>query len=105
MNKNLFNANELIQNGNVDFIGVESYSGGQVWDSNLNRYWEVEEEYDNGRINTSPVNIWPNFANGLRNCFRSIYGVECYFMMQQINGEIEEITGIQANYIRINTID
>lgn len=90
LNNNLYNANELITNANIGIIAVESHSGGQVWNSNLNSYMEVDEEYDNGSINISPVNIWPNFANGLKNNVNYIYGVECYFMMQQINDEILE---------------
>lgn len=91
LNNNLRNAIELITKGNIGIIGVESHSGGQVWDSNLRRYLEVDDEYDYGSIKISPVNTWPNFANGLKNNVNFIYGVECYFMMQKLNDDVLEI--------------
>jgi hypothetical protein len=76
---NVNNANELIRNANVNYIGVESHLGGYEWDTEKQDY--NYEEYDNSfKLNGSAL-FTNNFIPEKRNY---VYGVECYEIFNKI---------------------
>jgi len=161
--KNILNALELIEKGNIFRVGVESLAGGKSWDSENQEYNEYyfDKKFDDQFVKKYKSQV-TTFADELERKFKNlISGVECWGMMENItkdilagkyssaathpfnikrsqhfvrtmferynvnegnlilncgsnhnnhiekwieSGEIDNIAGLRANYIRINTI-
>ena len=83
LKNNLLNAVQLLENTNVNIIGVESHSGGKQWDQYYKVYLD-DEDFDE-RDDNVITNEWPNFAIELReNYANCIYGVECKGMFEKM---------------------
>jgi hypothetical protein len=80
--QNLENSKELIKHCGISFAGVESHVGGLKWDDCYRHQYTTE--FDNG-INVTPINEYPQFADGLRNLGLPVFGVEC----QGLSNELE----------------
>jgi len=84
-NSNVLNANELINKADVQIIGVESHSGGKIYDIYEEKYIT---KYDYGK-NSNPVNDYPKFAKEIMKYFpQIIFGVECEGMLDKIHCDL-----------------
>jgi hypothetical protein len=160
IDKNIENAIELIDKGNIVIVGVESHTGGKEWNSDDKSYIEYggsEKDYIN-RIIGNPTKFFDGLSSN--EFVNLVKGVECeafsdelaeykgnlpfieipinitrtkhfirtlFELREQLNssgnlilncgrdhnthiaewidnGEIDNIAGFRANYIRINTI-
>lgn len=86
IDKNIENAKELINKGDVVIVGVESLAGGKSWDSEKQRY---SENYSNKKMDDYYANIYKSdhakFINELNiNYSKYIHGVESFGMMHRI---------------------
>jgi hypothetical protein len=79
---NIENALILIEQANVQIIGVESHSGGLKWDQYDQEYLE-DEYYQNELVNTCPT-----FYNSMSNSEIFVHGIECWDILSKIECEI-----------------
>ena len=86
IDKNILNAKELIMNGNVGLVGVESLAGGKSWD-HVNQVYS--EHYFEKKVDDTFIKGYksasPQFANEVRKeLANGIFGVECWAMTHRI---------------------
>ncbi len=80
--QNIENSKELMEYCGIAFAGVESHTGGFKWDDCYQHTYTGE--FDSGE-NLTPVNSYPQFAEGLRRLGLPVFGVEC----QGLSNELE----------------
>ncbi len=90
INNNILNAIELIENGNVNIVGVESLAGGESWDCENQIY---SDDYQNKKLDDVFAEKYKSsctkFADNLALYSKDvIFGVECFGMMHSIVEDI-----------------
>jgi hypothetical protein len=90
IDKNIVNAIELIYNGNVVLVGVESLAGGKSWDIENRIY---SDDYPNKKFDDLFIKEYKSsvtkFADEVKKVQNnSVCGVECYGMTHIISEDI-----------------
>lgn len=105
IDKNILNAKELIKNGNVGLVGVESLAGGKAWDPENQVYSEhyFDKKLDDTFIKTYKSDS-PQFANEISKVLANgVCGVECWAMTHRIQKDslAEKYLGAADNPLNI----